>query len=226
MKSICLRLTVLFLALAASPCPAGESRAWTDKNGRVVQAEFVRVEGESVVLRREGRADELTVPMANLSPADRRQAENLAAAPARASTGIGGRLGRMTEGLPIAAMVGIPLALLLSAIWVQKKAAQIMGAETSMLHTLWVMICAQLSQIPFFAIGYLMSAGGGNSSSGGGTILALLGGLTQCFVVGTMYRKGFIGGLLILLMTALLTLAIAFGLLLLAGMALGSAKAA
>ena len=218
MKSICLRLTVLFLALAASPCPAGETRAWTDKNGRVVQAEFVRVEGESVVLRREGRADELTVPMANLSQADRRHVEGLSFAPERSSSGVGGRLGRMTEDLPIAAMVVIPLVLLLFAIWVQKKAAQIMGAETSMLHTLWVMICAQLSQIPFLAVAYFVP-------SIGGTPLALMGGLTQCFVVGTMYRKGFFGGLLILLMTGLLTIAIAFGLLLLAGMALGAAKA-
>ena len=224
MKSIRLCLTVLFLVLAASPCPAGETRAWTDKNGRVVQAEFVRVEGESVVLRRGGRAGDMTVPLANLSQADRRHVEGLSSAPEHSPGGVGGRLGRMTEGLPIAAMVAIPLALLLFAVWVQKKAAQIMGAETSMLHTLWVMICAQLSQIPFFAIGYLMSEGGATSTSGVSTIIALLAGLTQCFVVGTMYRKGFFGGLLILLMTAILTSVIAVGLVVLVVMALDVAN--
>lgn len=38
-----------------------------------------------------------------------------------------------------------------------------------------------------------------------------------------MYRKGFFGGLLILLMTAILTIVIAIGLVVIVGMAVGAA---
>ena len=52
-------------------------RPWTDVDGRVIEAEFVRVEGESVVLSMNGK--EYPVPLARLSEADREFARSQAA---------------------------------------------------------------------------------------------------------------------------------------------------
>ena len=48
---------------------------WVNKDGKVIQAEFVRLSGESVVIRKDG--SEFTVPFSSLSPASINQAKKL-----------------------------------------------------------------------------------------------------------------------------------------------------
>lgn len=57
------------LLLAAQP---GWARKWSDASGKFsVEAEFVEVKADKVVLRKAGRS-EITVPLARLSQVDRR----------------------------------------------------------------------------------------------------------------------------------------------------------
>ena len=68
-----LACTLLLIAGLASAAPL----EWTNKEGKTIVAEFVRLEGESVVVRRDGR--ELTIPLATLSLASRIQSMELGA---------------------------------------------------------------------------------------------------------------------------------------------------
>lgn len=52
-------------------CFGAESRTWTSTDGRALEAELVRVEGESVVVRRTADWRVFTIPLASLSEADR-----------------------------------------------------------------------------------------------------------------------------------------------------------
>ncbi len=51
--------------------------SWTNTEGKTIQAEFIRLEGESVVVRKDGK--DMPIPFAKLSLASRNQARNLAA---------------------------------------------------------------------------------------------------------------------------------------------------
>ena len=69
-----------FAALLLLCVPAAEMSEWSDASGDFsVTAEFVKLDGETVVLRDE-EGDELEVPLEALSAADRRRAEKLAKA--------------------------------------------------------------------------------------------------------------------------------------------------
>lgn len=50
--------------------------SWTDLSGRTMQGRFLRLEGETVIVQKDGR--ESRIPLAKLSPASRNQALNLA----------------------------------------------------------------------------------------------------------------------------------------------------
>ena len=74
---LALGIAALSLTLAAAP------RTWTDRDGRTVEADLVRTEKDSVVIRRaDGR--EFTLPRDRLSPADLAFLDQL---PASANTG-------------------------------------------------------------------------------------------------------------------------------------------
>lgn len=60
-------LLLLFLALAALPASA---RTWTDRDGRTVEADLIRADSGSVLIRRAADGREFTLPLDRLSPAD------------------------------------------------------------------------------------------------------------------------------------------------------------
>lgn len=63
------------------------ARTWTDIKGRKIEGEFVRQDAESVVLELPGRGKPVTVPLANLSEADREFLRIQASGPPTAATG-------------------------------------------------------------------------------------------------------------------------------------------
>ena len=65
---VALRLLPAFLAVALA-LPAAP-RTWTDRDGRTVEAELVRADAASVVIRRVGDGREFTLPRDRLSAAD------------------------------------------------------------------------------------------------------------------------------------------------------------
>jgi hypothetical protein len=77
------RLATLFLLLIALAAPSASARTWTDRDGRTVEAELVRADADSVVIRRVTDGREFTLPRDRLSPAD---LAFLAAAPAPPSS--------------------------------------------------------------------------------------------------------------------------------------------
>lgn len=60
---------------------AGKLSSWTDISGAVIRAEFIRLDGETLVIRKEGR--EFRIPMARLSEDSRKQAGALSEGEAR-----------------------------------------------------------------------------------------------------------------------------------------------
>ena len=71
---------LLFLAAAARPSAAGETRTWTDRTGKFrVEAEFVAEEEGTVTLRKED-GEEIEVPLDKLSAADQRAIKEAKAA--------------------------------------------------------------------------------------------------------------------------------------------------
>lgn len=63
-------------AIAPTPPAAASPLEWTDRTGRTIQAEFVRLDGEAVVIRMNTK--EFTIPFSRLSPASIEQARKLA----------------------------------------------------------------------------------------------------------------------------------------------------
>jgi hypothetical protein len=71
-------LAALLLLAASLPLCAQDTdsvQSWTSSDGRVIQAKFVKLEGQAVVIEREGRR--FTLPFAKLSPASVAQAKEL-----------------------------------------------------------------------------------------------------------------------------------------------------
>ncbi len=64
------QLAICLLLLLAVSCFAAESRTWTSTDGRELNAELVRVEGDSVVVRRVSDWRVFTIPLESLSEAD------------------------------------------------------------------------------------------------------------------------------------------------------------
>ena len=64
-------------APAVPPPPSPGPLPWTNTDGKTIQAEFVRLESDSVVIRKDGK--EFTLPLAKLSPESRNQAQKLSA---------------------------------------------------------------------------------------------------------------------------------------------------
>src|SRR5690606_17915044 len=67
-------ISAVVVLLALPWCLRAEVRTWTDLQGRTVEAEFVRIQGTTVVLKQAGRT--INVPLAQLSAADRQYAES------------------------------------------------------------------------------------------------------------------------------------------------------
>ena len=75
-----LAIALLLLLLTAPAASAQDLQTWTDASGKYkTQAEFVRVDGESVVLRK-ADGKEVTVPLKQLNAASRQQAKSAAEA--------------------------------------------------------------------------------------------------------------------------------------------------
>ena len=45
-----------------------QARTWTDRSGRAIEADFVRVDGANVIVSRQGK--EISIPLERLSDAD------------------------------------------------------------------------------------------------------------------------------------------------------------
>ena len=71
MKHILLLLACACIAIAQTPA----IHSWTANDGRVIQAKFVRLDGESVVIEKDGQQH--VVPFAKLAPASVEQAKKL-----------------------------------------------------------------------------------------------------------------------------------------------------
>ncbi len=71
MKRIVLTLCLASALHAQQPAAAPPS--WTASDGRVMQARFIRLEGESVVIERDGK--QLVVALAKLAPESVEQAQ-------------------------------------------------------------------------------------------------------------------------------------------------------
>jgi thiol-disulfide isomerase/thioredoxin len=74
-------LLCVCLCLIGATAALAEVRTWTNASGKTLQAEFVRTDGDNIILRAAGR--EYPVPRAQLSAAD---LEYVAKAPAPAAT--------------------------------------------------------------------------------------------------------------------------------------------
>lgn len=59
--------------------PAVQARTWTSSDGRTIEAELVRVEGDTVVLNMKGK--EFPIPLSRLSEADQAFVREAAAKP-------------------------------------------------------------------------------------------------------------------------------------------------
>lgn len=64
--------------MSPSPQVSPTPSSWTDTTGRTIQATFLRLEGESVIVRMDGK--EFTIPFTRLSPPSIEQAKRLGAA--------------------------------------------------------------------------------------------------------------------------------------------------
>lgn len=62
---------------AVSPAAAGPVMTWTSADGKSIQASFLRLEGENVVIKRADGVS-FTLPMSRLSPESQAQAKNAA----------------------------------------------------------------------------------------------------------------------------------------------------
>ena len=70
-RTFTLRMSTLLLAVATCATAfSGETRTWTDKTGNSITAELIAVQDGNVVLR-QADGSQLTVPIKQLSPADR-----------------------------------------------------------------------------------------------------------------------------------------------------------
>lgn len=58
------------------PSPPSGPLPWTNTDGKTIEAEFIRLDGRSVVIRKDGK--QFTIPLAKLSPESRKQALDLA----------------------------------------------------------------------------------------------------------------------------------------------------
>ncbi|MBE2282858.1 MAG: protein kinase [Prosthecobacter sp.] len=65
-------------SMSPSPQVSPTPSSWTDTTGRTIQATFLRLEGESVIVRMDGK--EFTIPFTRLSPPSIEQAKRLGAA--------------------------------------------------------------------------------------------------------------------------------------------------
>ncbi|MBL9113438.1 MAG: hypothetical protein JNJ83_00410 [Verrucomicrobiaceae bacterium] len=81
LKLLNFRVLTLCLLLEASFALSQTStlHSWTASDGRVIEAKFVRLEGESVVIEKDGKT--FAVPFSRLAPASVEQAKKLAAPP-------------------------------------------------------------------------------------------------------------------------------------------------
>lgn len=66
-----------------SPPASSELLPWTNTDGKTIQAEFVRLDSESVVIRKDGK--EFSLSLAKLAPASRKQAGDCAVPPSPAA---------------------------------------------------------------------------------------------------------------------------------------------
>lgn len=71
-----LRTAALVFALFCLAVAAAHGRTWTDSSGRIIEADFVRVDGTDVVLLKDGR--EVRVPLTRLTAADQQFARDQA----------------------------------------------------------------------------------------------------------------------------------------------------
>jgi hypothetical protein len=68
-------LITIFLTLALNAQDAAAPQSWTSSDGRVMQAKFMKLDGESVVIEKDGEV--FAVPLAKLDPASMAQAKKL-----------------------------------------------------------------------------------------------------------------------------------------------------
>jgi hypothetical protein len=54
------------------PSPPEGPLSWTNTDGKTIEAEFIHLDGDTVVIRKDGK--EFKIPLAKLSPASREQA--------------------------------------------------------------------------------------------------------------------------------------------------------
>lgn len=74
----------------APATPAGPMEKWTSADGKVIDAAFVALEGETVVLKMADRAQPYRVPLSKLDADSQKKAKTRASAPAKpAGTGAG-----------------------------------------------------------------------------------------------------------------------------------------
>lgn len=108
----------LLAALAVSALQLhAEPRVWTDRDGRTVEAELVRADATSVLIRRATDGREFTLPRDRLSPAD---LAFLAAQPAPAATSTAAPSAALTT---LNRSLGLPLFPPASTLWDEPPAA-------------------------------------------------------------------------------------------------------
>ncbi len=95
-QAICISL---FLSVAAAQDNVPPT-AWTSSDGKTIKAAFVKIEGEAVLLKVEGKV--VSVPLTRLSPASQAEARRLAADPQSASPVSPGAGGPMDIVFPTA----------------------------------------------------------------------------------------------------------------------------
>jgi hypothetical protein len=219
-----LRLMIgLFVYLFTLPGLAGELRTWTGNNGVKVQAELIEVRGESVVLRpADGRPDTVT-PMDRLSKTDQLYVLNHSLKPEPAAKPAEGvvaddpwsaarqRWEAILKGhaLPVLVLAGIAIAVtaILIQVWALMVAARTMGITTTMGGSFLVWVLRIVIWIPAVVLLAFMNTDWLESRSWLPTLAAWI---FDSLVIGLLYRRGFLTGIAVNVISSVLTGVIMF----------------
>lgn len=213
----------LLVCLFTLPGLAGEVRTWTGNNGVKVQAELIEVRGESVVLRpADGRPDTVT-PMDRLSKTDQLyvlnrslKTESAAKPSQEAVTDDSWSAARQRweairkgHALPVLVLAGIAIAItaIVIQVWALMLAARTMGITTTMGGSFLVWVLRIVIWIPAVVLLAFMNTEWLESRSWLPTLAAWS---FDSLVIGLLYRRGFLTGIAINVISSVITGVIMF----------------